>query len=164
MEEWRWIPGYENEYMVSTKGRILGFREEVPQLLTPVLDKYGYFRVRLKGVHKTIHRLVALAFIDNPENKSQVNHIDENKKNNNVSNLEWTTAKENANHGTRNKRMASSKTKAVCQYDTNMNFIAEYQSLKEAAICVGVSYTNISAVVNGHQQTAAGYKWTFKEE
>ena len=69
----------------------------------------GYERVNLKkdGIEKTmqVHRLVALAFLPNPQNKPEVNHIDENKENNNVDNLEWVTSKENANYGTRNDKI-----------------------------------------------------------
>ena len=74
--------------------------------LRPSVDKYGYERVVLTkdGIRKTysVHKLVALAFIPNPENKTTINHIDGNKRNNNVSNLEWATEKENQNHKWKN--------------------------------------------------------------
>lgn len=90
--------------------------------LCPQLNK-GYLNVKLHKDNKektfSIHRLVALAFIENPYNKREVNHIDEDKTNNNVWNLEWVTSKENANHGTRNQRIREWVLKHPIQHVTN---------------------------------------------
>ena len=97
MEIWKQIKGYENKYWISNKGRI----KSKNKVLSPYLNHYGYLAIGLylKGAkNKMISRLVAEAFIPNPENKPQVNHIDEVKTNNEASNLEWATSKENINH------------------------------------------------------------------
>ena len=99
MEIWKEINGYEN-YLVSSEGRV--FSKYKKGVIAQEETKYGYLNVTLykngNGKTRKVHRFVAEAFIDNPDNKPQVNHIDGNKKNNNVSNLEWVTAAENMKH------------------------------------------------------------------
>lgn len=123
-EIWKPIGGYEGLYEVSSFGRVRsvdrmiyhsGFEKKIfrhGKILKPGISKYGYYRVRLskgdKGTVVSIHRLVGLAFLNNPNNYSQINHKDENKKNNCVNNLEWCDAKYNVNYGTRNQRLSES--------------------------------------------------------
>ena len=100
MEEiWRDIDGYEGLYQVSNKGRVKSLKYGKERILRPGWKTGGYlFVILCKNGNQSkqrIHRLVAQAFIPNPNNKPQVNHLDENKKNNCVDNLEWATAKEN---------------------------------------------------------------------
>ena len=103
-EVWKDIEGYEDRYQVSNLGRMK--RVITGRILKSGKNRGGYLYVNLckNGKYKThkIHRQVAQAFIPNPENKPEINHIDEDKSNNVISNLEWSTRKENVNHGTRN--------------------------------------------------------------
>ena len=112
-EIWRPVVGYEGLYEVSNIGRVRSldrfyYRLHKGKVLSPTKDRYGYLTVTLNcnGKSKTIkiHRLVAQAFLPNPDNLPQVNHKDEDKTNNNVDNLEWCTAKYNVNFGTRQER------------------------------------------------------------
>lgn len=111
MELWKDIKGYEGRYRVSNKGRISNYN----RILTPTDNGHGYLIIGLcKDGKKTnfyIHRLVAMAFIDNPENKPVVNHKDYNAKNNNFNNLEWVTQKENIAYSINNMRGKKHKSK-----------------------------------------------------
>ena len=133
------------------------------KIVTPQLSQYGYYRIGLtknfKRIHYSVHRLVAKAFIPNPENKPQVNHKDENKINNNVNNLEWCTAKYNANYGTRNERTGERQTKSVKCVETGVI----YKSLTEASKSTGLSMGDISNVCSHRKwfNTAGGYHWEY---
>ena len=115
-EEWRDIRGYEGRYQISSFGRVKSLKDNKGNYREKILDlkpnKRGYIRVTLyrEGKSKSfqVHRLVAIHFIPNPNNYSQVNHKDENKQNNKVDNLEWCTQKYNLNYGTRNQRISKS--------------------------------------------------------
>lgn len=108
IEEWKDVPNYEGLYQVSNLGRIKSLRDKNgkarEKILKLKLSKFGYYQICLckNGKQKWyfVHRLVALAFIPNPNNLPQINHIDENKTNNYVENLEWCTSKYNSNYGT----------------------------------------------------------------
>lgn len=173
-EIWKDIKGYEGYYQVSNLGRIKNFKNE---LHVASIDKYGYLQVvlyyKIKPKCFRVHRLVAEAFIPNPENKPEVNHIDGNKQNNCVSNLEWNTIQENSRHawdtGLRknvSEAVANSnrkRTKKIEQYDLNNNFIKEWNSITSAAIYYNTCPSNISACLNNRQKTSCGYIWKFKK-
>lgn len=103
-EVWKPIKGYENEYLVSNLGQVKSLDRirknglKKGKVLKPIRHSNGYLRVHLNRKDYFIHRLVAQAFIENPLNKEYVNHIDGDKTNNNVTNLEWTTPSENMHH------------------------------------------------------------------
>ena len=141
METFKDIKGYEDKYQVSDMGTVRSLVGKNGNKTLKQSNFRGYLRVRLYkkkvGYKKRVSRLVAQAFIPNLKNKPQVNHINEIKTDNNVHNLEWMTAKENNNHGTRIKRQSISMTngklsKKVNQYDKNNNFIKEWPSMMEA--------------------------------
>lgn len=110
VERWRPVPGFEQDYEVSDHGRIRSHRKGFVQILKPILEKWnGYFTVSLFDMggkmHKVkIHRLVASAFIPNPDDLPCVNHRDENKTNNHVDNLEWCSKAYNSVYGTSRQR------------------------------------------------------------
>ena len=171
MEVWKDIKGFEGMYQVSSIGRVksldryVGYKKSGKRLvkgqekIQTVTDK-GYLKVTLckDGTGKTreVQRLVAEAFIPNPENKEQVNHIDGNKFNNYVENLEWCTPSENTVHA---KKVLKQGIKQVNQYDLQGNFIATYSSLKEAGEKTGVPKCSISNVVCGRRKKAGNFKW-----
>lgn len=157
------IDGFE-KYEVSNLGKVRNTKSG--KIIKPYLNKSGYLRVGLYEHNKRknlfLHRIVATAFIDNPEGKPCVNHIDENKANNDLSNLEWCTVKENIIHGTRTKRIAEKLFKKVIQLDLNDNILNEFESMVQAEQETGVSISNISSCCAGRRKSSGGYKWRKK--
>ena len=157
------IVGFEN-YEVSNLGKVRNIKSG--KVLKPHLNHKGYLKHHLSKNNKLkelfLHRIVATAFIDNPEGKPCVNHIDENKLNNDLSNLEWCTVKENNVHGTRIKRASEKCFKKVIQLDLNDNVLNEFESIKQAGQETGVFATRISACCNGKVKSAGGFKWVKK--
>ena len=158
------IEGFE-KYEVSNLGRVRNIKSG--RILKPFPNRGGYLRHKLYGYDKKknlpLHRIIATAFIDNPDEKPCVNHIDENKLNNDLSNLEWCTVKENNIHGTRTKRAAEKCFKKVIQLDLNDNVLNEFESMKQAEQETGVSVRRISdCCCNEKRKSAGGYKWMKK--
>ena len=161
-EEWKAIQGYEGIYEVSNFGNVRSlprykrgnFDSKVfieGKTIKQVKNNRGYYIVQLSKNNKvknfSVHRLVATAFIPNPNSFPQINHKDEDKTNNKASNLEWTTLKRNINYGTRNKRMALTKGKNVKAFDDDGNFIT------------GINQGDISRCTLGKTEHAGGYVW-----
>lgn len=159
MEVYKQIIGYEGLYEVSNLGNVKSLNylhTGQEKLLSPGIYTNGYLYVVLSknGEVKQylIHRLVAQAFLPNPNNYPQVNHKDENKLNNNVENLEWCTAQYNNEY---------SKTKQVGQYDLNGNLIATWKSTVEIQRQLGFDQSSISKCCLGKLKTAYGYIWKY---
>ena len=178
MEEiWKDIKGYNEKYKISNLGRIKNTNTN--KILSQHISKCGYYRVGLykkkKSKNIEIHRIVAETFIYNQKQKEEVNHIDGNKKNNNVNNLEWATHKEDINHAWKNQlfepvREASRRygknnpsAKQVIQYDLQGNEIEVYHCIAEAVKETNINKTSIGKCCNNRQKTAGGYIWKFKK-
>lgn len=170
-EIWKDIEEYEGLYQVSNLGNVkslertriskCGSIANVKERILKPANNRGYLMVVLckNGKLKTysIHRLVAQAFLDNPNNYEQINHIDEDKTNNNVSNLEWCDAKYNINYGTRNERIS----KQVAQIDKSTGEIIKiWLSIKECGRN-GFNQGNIASCCRGKYKSACGYIWKY---
>lgn len=157
------INGFER-YEVSNLGKVRNIKSG--RILKPSLQKNGYLTYGLYENNKQkflyLHRIIATAFIDNPDEKPCVNHIDENKLNNDLSNLEWCTVRENMIHGTRTKRIAEKHFKKVIQLDLNDNVLNIFESMTQAEQETGTSAGNISHCCNGKRKSAGGFKWRKK--
>lgn len=167
-EIWKEIDGYDGFYEISNFGRCKTHRAKEARLLKPVKCTNGYLEYQLSknGKRKChlVHRLVAQAFIPNPENKKEVNHIDECITNNIVSNLEWVTPKENCNYGTRNIRVAEKISIKVVQLSLDGELIKVWNSLSEAERNLGADRSSIIRVCKGKQKTCIGYRWLYYED
>lgn len=171
MEIWRDIKNFNGNYKVSNLGNIKSLKNN--KVLIPAIVAYrknknnGYYVVNLKGRLYYIHRLVAETFIDNPNNLPQVNHIDGNKLNNKVENLEWCTGSENIKHAYKTKLMkyhAPTKRKytKVQQIDKETKKIIKvWNSIIEASRILKIEKVCISACCRNKQKTAGGYIWKY---
>lgn len=185
MKKWKnvTIPNYEELYMVSTDGEVYSVRNE--KTLKPKLSKAGYLRVGLANHGKIkmvgVHRLVALAFIENQENKPTVNHINEIKTDNRVENLEWATNAEQNVHGTRIERAVKHTeyknrgidyTVVAAKHDYSRSdmcnrkkvevrkdgiLIGVFPTQRTAAKFTGVSVSNVSQCASGQKKSCKGF-------
>lgn len=164
MEIWKDIKDYEGLYQVSNLGRV----KSNNKILKQSVDKRGYIVYCLynkKPCVKKAHRLVAEAFIPNPKNLPQVNHKDENKKNNNTDNLEWCDNKYNSQYGTRGERISKKLSivlrKPIIQIKDN-NIIKVWSSAKEVEEQLNIKRSNICKCLKGERKTAGGYIWKYE--
>lgn len=159
-EVWQDVKNYEGLYQVSNLGRVK--RVDAQRMLKASLTD-GYFRICLckYNIKKTysVHRLVAEAFIPNPNNFPCINHKDEIKINNNAENLEWCTVKYNTNYGTALQRRGSKRAKPVVQKTLSGEIIKVYASRAQAELETGIWNTQICNCVCGTSKTAGGYLW-----
>ena len=181
-EIWKDIPNYEGIYQVSNLGNVKSLDKIVNSAIKnnskvkrtgKILkqhNKNGYMQVTLihnnKRKYYNVHRLVALTFIPNPENKPQVNHKDENKLNNCVDNLEWCTAKYNCNYGKRNSKIYNStsfKRVKIELYDLQGNFIASFKSMIEASKFYGCNISTIYKYCNNSLKSK-DYIWRYADK
>ena len=174
-EVWKDVPCFVGLYQVSNTGKVKRlFKNGHSRILIGKRDKDGYISVILsKGgskKHCRLHRLVAEAFVPNPENKPQVNHKDRNKRNNVVdvsdlnggtTNLEWATASENSIHCVVTGR--GFRKKSVIQYTRDMEFVSSWDSIADAERTLKISGNNICSCCAGRLRTAGGYVWRYKE-
>lgn len=164
MEEiWKDIVGYEEIYQVSNFGNVKNIRTN--KILKYGINDQNYEIVTLykktKKKNMRIHRLVAQAFIPNPDNLPQINHKDGNKHNNRVDNLEWCTGSNNIKHAYIND--LNPNHRIVGQYDKNGNLINVFISTNEAGIITKISQRNIHSCASGKRKTAGNYIWKFLE-
>lgn len=181
METWKDVKDFEGFYQISNKGNIKSLERQVTgklgsvrvlpeKLITPTDNGKGYLVVALykngKRYFKKIHRLVAEAFIPNPDNKSEVNHIDGNKSNNNYTNLEWSTTKENCRHrqdtGLGNIEAATkAKYRPIIKINLTTGEEKRYDCVKDVAKEFGCKIDAIARVARGERKSYKGYGFKY---
>ncbi len=171
MEEiWKDINGWEKHYKISSSGQIMSFKREHPIIVIYSLDRNGYpqFTLHKNNAKRTtkVHRLVAEAFIPNPENKPCVNHKNGIKTDNRVENLEWCTYSENNRHAfkmglnTPNIGVKNGMSKPIHKYGPNGLFIESYESINIAASKNQICAPNICKCSRGQIISCGGYYWS----
>lgn len=176
VEEWRPIVGYEGLYEVSDWGRVKSldrykidtvgrkqYHKGKVNRLYPTTNGYIKAMLYKDGVskNKSVHRLVAEAFIPNPNNLPLINHKDEDKTNNSVENLEWCDLKYNVNYGTAIERCHDKQKKPIIQMTMDGEIVKEYESITDAVNC-GFLRSKISLCCNGKRKSSGGFRWKFK--
>jgi hypothetical protein len=158
------IQGYEGLYRISSDGKVYSLNGTKKTYISNT----GYERVNLwkkgKGKKYSIHRLVAIAFIPNPDNYKEVNHKDGNKRNNHVTNLEWCNASQNIKHAYSNN-LIHQKTTGVIQYTKDFIKIKEWESIKDACTALKLNHANIVTVCrqNTSRKMCGGYIWRYAD-
>lgn len=157
--------GQETDYSVSTEGEV---RKDTTNYILSQSSQQDYKFVGLiingKQKRMRVHRMVALTFIDNPDNKPYVNHINGNRSDNNVENLEWVTPSENTQHAVRTGLFKNSHARAVIQYNLNGEQMATFESASEAARQTGGSQSKITMCCRRQRESANDYQWRYYDD
>jgi len=182
-EIWRDVKGYEGLYKVSNKGRVLSLSRQVrckgngircikQRVLKQEIDHLGYCFVSLhKGLKQyteKVHRLVGIAFIENPNNYAEINHRDENPSNNNLENLEWCDHLYNSRYGTRGIKLSKANINniftslPVIQYTKDGQMVKEFPSIQEASRETGIANGSICWACKGKLLSAGGFIWNYR--
>ena len=179
-EIWKDIEGYEGLYQVSNMGRVKSLKRTiwcglnggcyrtVPEKIRKGVDNgNGYLQVQLSKDGKVkqcrINRLVAQAFISNPDNLPCINHKDENKYNNCMDNLEWCSHSYNNTYNDRAKKAGKKLSKPVFSVDKESGLIMFWESIKEAENCTGIGHGSISSCCQGKLNSAGGHYWFYAD-
>ena len=172
MEIWKSIKGYEDKYQVSNFGRVKSLKRVVPhklygtkvvpeRFLKAYLRSHGYYCISLwnnnSKTDKYIHRLLAIYFITNPNNYPCINHIDGNKTNNSINNLEWCTIKQNNEHSYANGLNSLNRKIKVCSYTTNECVI--YRSIRQASININKNPDYLHVALKRNKFSNNEYHW-----
>ena len=163
-ELWKAVDGYGQQYFISSYGRL--WSNLSMKLLKPRVTKKGYLMYCLcRGEERNwmfAHRLVALAFIENPQDKPTVNHKNEIKTDNRVCNLEWATYHEQNVHGTRPSRTSEkAKKNGVIRFSEDESKTQMYDSISSAAKAMNIRPENIVHCLKGRRKTCGGYQWKY---
>lgn len=157
--------GQETDYSVSTEGEV---RKDTTNYILSQSSQQDYKFVGLiingKQKRMRVHRMVALTFIDNPDNKPYVNHINGNRSDNNVENLEWVTPSENTQHAVNTGLFKSGRKRAVIQYNLNGEQMATFESATEAARQTGGSQSKITMCCRRQRDSANDYQWRYYDD
>ena len=181
IEIWKDIEGYEGLYQVSNRGRVKSLSRKVTNAMFSINEHFvkvvdnghGYKSVSLwkdnKGKHFYVHRLVALAFVPNSNGYKYINHKDEDKSNNDVSNLEWCTAKYNCNYGNHTKKLKKSyilngNNRPIDVYDMNGVFLKTFDCSNDVCRELNIERRSLYSVCQGIVKSSKGYRFAFHGE
>lgn len=170
--DWRWVVGYEGLYAVSRQGEVRSMaRRAGPRVIKggPLIQHpiRSYQTVTLtkdgKSNRRTVHRLVARAFVPNPNNLPQINHKDENKSNNNVDNLEWCDAAYNLAYGSRQERINEKNGKHIMVLSRSGDIVGEFRSMEDASRSIGLYRGAVGKILRGDRRNTTNYLFRYKD-
>lgn len=162
-EVWKDINNYEGHYKVSNLGRIKSIKRNKEKIMSiQTTGSYNHIILRKNNKSKnfSIQKLVAQAFVPNPNNYKEINHKDENTRNNYANNLEWCNHSYNINYGNRTKKVKDKLSTMINQYDLNGNYVKTWNCMNDA-IRFYNNNRHICDVCKGKRYTASGYKWSY---